>query len=303
MENNNQGIMAALGYPLALPQQVVPVTNTKSMVQRTQYNPNKLKALMDALGAPKKVPTAGELIANALVKTPEPQTFTGGFGEQIIDPWTVGLSALMRSGGDVYGARAAAIRDADEVARENAIKAAQIAADADKRVITDESEDTHIKVNTPNSKEMAAVQEQIKNVQTLDALSRDLEDIGTRFDNAFKNIDDMQNHSTRWGRLWTNGGFGVGTTTSEKLARDQFNAWKGSMKNVLVNANRQAGSGSMSDADAARYEQNIGEAKTPAEARNILQSFQKRMMAPVVMGMSITPKSTTVNGFTIETIE
>jgi hypothetical protein len=124
-------------------------------------------------------------------------------------------------------------------------------------------------------------------------MSAQLEDIGKRFDEDFRNIDEMQKDSTRWGRLHTNAWFGIGTTDSEKLARDQFNAWKGSMKNVLVNANRQAGSGTMSDADAARYEQDIGKAKTPAEARNILRSFENRMNAG-----NMTPVAT-INGFKV----
>ena len=110
----------------------------------------------------------------------------------------------------------------------------------------------------------------------------DLENIGTRFDSSFKNIDEMQKGSTRFGRWNYNNLWGIGVSDTEKQARDDFEAWKGSMRNVLVNANRQAGTGSMSDMDAARFEQKIGEAKTPAEARNILDSFEAKMLsAPV----------------------
>jgi hypothetical protein len=123
------------------------------------------------------------------------------------------------------------------------------------------------------------MREEAKNANVLNMLENNLEDIGKRFDEDFKDIDDMQANSTRLGRASIGGLYGAGVSKEEKLARDEFDAWKGSMKNVLVNANRQAGSGSMSDADAARYEQNIGQSKTPAEARIILRSFTDRMNA------------------------
>ena len=121
-------------------------------------------------------------------------------------------------------------------------------------------------------------QQALQQVQILDNMRQDLENIGTKFDEDFKNINEMQKGSSRWGRLFTNAGWGVGATDEEKQARDDFKAWKNSMKNVLVNVNRQAGTGAMSDADADRFEQDIGKAKNPAEARNILDSFQARLM-------------------------
>ena len=139
------------------------------------------------------------------------------------------------------------------------------------------------KLNT--GKTGTAGNEMLQNAITLDAMRGDLEDIGTRFDSSFKNIDEMQKGSTRFGRWRTDALWGIGRTDAEKQAREDFEAWKGSMRNVLVNANRQAGSGSMSDADAARFEQKIGEAKTPAEARNILDSFQARMMQTPVQDL------------------
>lgn len=114
-------------------------------------------------------------------------------------------------------------------------------------------------------------------METLKNMRSDLEDIGTRFDSSFKNIDEMQKGSTRFGRWRTDALWGVGRTDAEKQSREDFEAWKNSMRNVLVNTNREAGSGSMSDADAARFEQKIGEAKNPAEARNILDAFEARM--------------------------
>ena len=139
------------------------------------------------------------------------------------------------------------------------------------------------KINT--GKAGTAGSEMLQNAIALDTMRSNLEDIGTRFDSSFKDIDEMQKGSTRFGRWRTDALWGAGRTDNEKQAREDFEAWKGSMKNVLVNANRQAGTGAMSDADAARFEQKIGEARTPAEARNILDSFQARMMQTPVQDL------------------
>lgn len=122
-------------------------------------------------------------------------------------------------------------------------------------------------------------------VSPLTNFRSDLENIGTKFDSSFSDIDEMQKDSTRFGRWRTNALWGMGVSDAEKQARDDFEAWKGSMKNVLVNANRQAGTGAMSDADAARFEQKIGEARTPAEARNILDSFEAKMLSTPVSNL------------------
>ena len=163
------------------------------------------------------------------------------------------------------------------ISTEDALLSKQEAADSqnalNNQTITVEGVE---KINT--GKAGTAGSEMLQNAIALDTMRSNLEDIGTRFDSSFKDIDEMQKRSTRFGRWRTDALWGVGRTDNEKQAREDFEAWKGSMKNVLVNANRQAGTGAMSDADAARFEQKIGEAKNPAEARNILDSFQARMM-------------------------
>lgn len=176
-----------------------------------------------------------------------------------------------------------------EIEMEDALKAREEAAAAknaelNKTVI----EDTQYKDSEGKSSQIGIFTNDKGQTQVVSPLSQfrsDLEDIGTRFDEQFKNIDEMQKGSTRWGRYVTNGMWGLMTTDAEKQARDDFEAWKGSMRNVLVNANRQAGSGSMSDADAARFEQKIGEAKTPAEARNILDSFEAKLLSTPVKNL------------------
>lgn len=279
-----QQVMGALGYPMALPQRVEPVTNTTTTRQRVNYDPKKLQALMSALGRPTPIKSRGEIIAESLAALPETRSFTGGFGEEIINPWDMGLNAFARSFGNVYKSRKESEREAQAKDLENQIKAAQLDAEASKENVQNTTENTYMKVNDPNAKQYQEAMDKINSLNTLNMMNNQLEDIGTRFDDDFKNIDDMQQNSTRFGRSSIGGLFGAGVTKEEKLARDEFDAWKGSIKNILVNANRQAGSGSMSDADAARYEQGIGQAKTPAEARNIMRSFYSRLSMTPVQG-------------------
>lgn len=290
--NNNGAMLAALGYPMALPQSVEQYPTHKHTVQRTQYDPNKLQALVDALKTPQQMEKGKwELLGNALAKNITSPQYEGAYGVKFTDPRTNALATGANMFNDIYGAQKQQERDVANAARENEIKAAQLLADADKSVVTDENGMQWIKYNDPNAKAYAEMREQAKNANVLNTLENNLEDIGRRFDEDFKDIDDMQANSTRAGRASIGGMWGAGVSKDEKLARDEFDAWKGSMKNVLVNANRQAGSGSMSDADAARYEQNIGQAKTPAEARIILRSFTERMKA----GQGQVPLSNDIN--------
>ena len=277
------------GIQLALPQTVVPVTKTQHQVQRVQYDPQKLEALKVALGIKRPTMSKWEAIANALAQTPEARSFTGGFGEEIINPWAEGLSNFARGFGRAYAMRKADEREKAEQAREDAIKAAQLDYEASKQQIANQIEQDYMKINDPNAKG----NEQQKALAQVDMLEKQLEDIGTRYDDDFKNIDDMQKRMTKADAAMVDSVFGIGTTAKERQARNELGAWKSSMQNVLVNANRQAGSGSMSDADAARYEQNISQAKTLPEAREILRSFKARMAAsPVVQQPQTNTKMT-----------
>lgn len=232
--------------------------------------------LMGALG--KSV--SDEQVRNALT----PPTNKGRL-ESKMGGWQA-LSGALLSGLNTYGKLKAAEENKATKQYEDALKMATMtdamrareeAADLqnalNNQVVTVEGQE---KLNT--GKMGTAGAEMLQNAITLDAMRSNLENIGTRFDSSFKDIDEMQKGSTRFGRWRTDALWGIGRTDDEKQAREDFEAWKGSMKNVLVNANRQAGTGSMSDADAARFEQDIGKARTPAEARNILDSFQARMM-------------------------
>lgn len=147
-----QQVMGALGYPtLALPQSIQPVTNTKATIQRTQYDPTKWQALMTALSRPTVRKSPYESLAQALAQAPQAQTFKGAYGVDVMNPWAVGASALARGFGSVYGDRLAAQREAEEKDRENAIKAAQLDAEATKQAVTRETSTEHMKVNDPNA--------------------------------------------------------------------------------------------------------------------------------------------------------
>ena len=193
MENNNNvnGVLGALGYG-ALPQSIVgPLTTTQNTVQRTQYNPAKLKSLIDALKAEHSKMSAGEALANALSNTPQAQSFKGGFGEEIVNPWTVGLTSMARSYGDAYGARAAAAREKEEKEREDAIKAAQVDLDASKQNITNQTNTQYLKVNQ-NANGGTPEQQQLQKQAALDAL-HELDDLARNGD-----ITSMNKSTDNW---------------------------------------------------------------------------------------------------------
>lgn len=161
-----QQVMGALGYPtLALPQTIKPVTNTKTTIQGVRYDPNKWQALMNALGRPTVRKSKWESLANALAATPEARSFTGAYGTEVINPFAMGLSSLARGFGSAYGDRLAAQREADMKDQENALKAAQLDAEATKQAIADETETVNMKYNLdPNAKseqEQAAAKQKL----------------------------------------------------------------------------------------------------------------------------------------------
>lgn len=144
------------GIQMALPQRLEPVTTKEHQVQRTQYDPEKLQALKSALGIARPTMSKWESVANALANTPQPRSFTGGFGEEIISPWAMGLSNFARGFGSAYAARKADEREKAEQAREDAIKAAQLDYEASKQAIADKITDSQVKVNIdPNVKALA----------------------------------------------------------------------------------------------------------------------------------------------------
>ena len=178
MENqqNNQAVLTALGYPV-LPQSVMRAPKAQVTVQRTKYDPNKLQAVLTALQKPRTLKTRGEIIAETLANIPEERSFKGGFGEEIINPWSMALSSFARSFGNAYKSKKEDERERANEAREDALKAAQMALDADKAVVTSQTGDEYIKYNDPNAK--TAQQEEKDEVQRQAALNalHDLDDL------------------------------------------------------------------------------------------------------------------------------
>lgn len=283
-------------------QRLVPVTTTTRKVTRpVVVDRSKLiEALQGATGEYKKALEENNDIYAALGKAVSDEQVARALAaptnkgrlESKMSGWQALAGGLMQ-GLNTYGKMSQAQENKAAKEYENALKIAtledalqarQEAADLqnaiNNQVVTVEGQE---KLNI--GKSGTTDTEMLQNAITLDAMRSNLEDIGTRFDSSFKDIDEMQKESTRFGRWRTDALWGAGRTDDEKQAREDFEAWKGSMKNVLVNANRQAGTGAMSDADAARFEQKIGEAKNPAEARNILDSFQARIMQTPVQNL------------------
>lgn len=174
VDNNATAVQNALqagGIQLALPQRLEPVTTKENQVQKVVYDPEKLAAVKAALGIQRPAMSRWEAVANALAQTPEARSFTGGFGEEIINPWASGLSTFARSFGNTYGALKADERTKAEQAREDAIKAAQMEMEASKQNVTDKVTDSQMKVNDPNAKTLEQLQQaQIQEEAALDAL-------------------------------------------------------------------------------------------------------------------------------------
>lgn len=311
MENNNNvnGVLGALGYG-ALPQSIVgPLTTTQNTVQRTQYNPAKLQSLIDALKAEHSKMSAGEALANALSNTPQAQSFKGGFGEEIVNPWMVGLTSMARSYGDAYGARAAAAREKEEKEREDAIKAAQVDLDANKQNITDQTNTQYMKVNDPNAK---SAQEQAKVTESLNALralkERNRENV-VGFDEAFdvKNPDGtvnvektMANYVGRnphglFGRNWTspNSFWGWGESRGEADTRQKFQAFKETQLRNVYDTLR--GAGAITEKELETMGKTAQKATNPYELELAIDEFIKNIEAK--------QGTKAINGYTIETIE
>lgn len=151
MDNNNtQAIMGALGYPMALPQGVTgPYTTNKTQVQRVQYDPNKMQALVDALRKPEQTQQGSwELLGNALAKNLTSPTYEGAYGVKFTNGKTDALVRGANMFNDIYGTQKQQERDAENAKRENEVKIAQMLADASKQAITDTTDQQYFKVNT-----------------------------------------------------------------------------------------------------------------------------------------------------------
>lgn len=198
-QNNNQAVLQALGYPV-LPQQVVQVPKTQIQVQRVQYDPVKMQKLMDALGKKTERKSKYESLANALAQIEEPRSYKGGFGEEIISPWAMGASALARGFGAVYGDRLASEREAALKDRENELKAAQLALEADKEAITEQYSQDYIKVNDPKAKSAEEQAQQIQQREAAKEALKELADIAKGGIGGWNNEADSRWNSKKTAR-------------------------------------------------------------------------------------------------------
>ena len=222
------------GIQLALPQTVVPVTKTQHQVSSIQYDPNKLAALKSALTAPRMKMGKWESLANALAQTPEARSFTGGFGEEIINPWAVGLSSLARGFGGTYGALKANEREVAEKEREDAIKAAQLELEATKQQIADQTANDYIKINDPKAAEA---------------------DTSYRFaPEKINELKDLNDKAGRWATGWEKGVSDILSTEQSKA----YNEFEGKAKQYVQDQLKKIYGAQMTEAEGERFFKSMG---------------------------------------------
>lgn len=228
------GALNGQGIQLALPQTVVPVTKKQYQVQRVQYDPQKLEALKVALGIKRPTMSKWEAIANALAQTPEARSFTGGFGEEIINPWAEGLSNFARGFGSAYAMRKADEREKAEQAREDAIKAAQLDYEASKQQIANQIEQDYIKINDPKAQEA---------------------DTTYRFaPEKIKELKDLNDKAGRWATDWGKGVSDIANTEQSKA----YNEFEGKAKQYVQDQLKKIYGAQMTEAEGERFFKSMG---------------------------------------------
>lgn len=292
MADNNQ-VLQALGYPMALPPQVVPVTKTQRTVQSTQYDPDKLQAVVNALRTPTLKKSRMETLANALAGVSDAPSFKGAYGVDVINPWAVGLSSLAQGFGGAYGDRLASAREAEMQDRENALKAAQLEAEATKQAISDQVAQDYMKINDPFAKTQ---QEQAKNQEALNALyalkERNKQNV-VGFDEKFdaKNPDGTiniektmanykgQNPHGLFGRNWTspNSFWGWGESKNEADVRQKFQAFKETQLRNVYDTLR--GAGAITEKELETMGKTAEKATNPYELDLAISEFIKNIEA------------------------
>lgn len=231
-QNNNQAVLAALGYP-ALPQTIVPVTKVQTQTQRTQYNPNKLNAVLTALQKPRALKTRGEVIAEALAGLPEERSFTGGFGEEIINPWAMGLSSFARSFGNAYKSKKEDERERANEEREDALKAAQLALEADKSVVTNQIADDYMKINDPNAGG----------------------DVSYRFTpDRIEKMKELNDKAGRWATQWGKGVSDMANTEASQA----YNEFEGLAKQYVQDQLKKIYGAQMTEQEGERFFKSMG---------------------------------------------
>lgn len=235
-EQRAMAVNSALNNPgiqLALPQTIQPVTKTQYQVQRTQYDPEKLMALKTALATPRRVMSRDEIWANALANYPEAKSYTGGFGEEIINPWAEGLSNFARSFGSAYAAAKADEREKAEQAREDAIKAAQLDYEASKQNISDQTAEDYIKLNQSNDTGNTAYRFAPERIQEL---------------------KDLNYAAGRWGTDWGKGVSDIANTEQSQA----YNEFEGKAKQYVQDQLKKIYGAQMTEAEGERFFKSMG---------------------------------------------
>ena len=218
---------------MALPQQVVPVTKTQRTVQSTQYDPDKLQAVVNALRTPTLKKSRMETLANALAGVSDAPSFKGAYGVDVINPWAVGLSSLSQGFGGAYGDRLASAREAEMQDRENALKAAQLEAEATKQAISDQVAQDYIKVNDPNAGTDAAYRFEPEKIQEL---------------------KDLNDKSGRWA---TESGKWLSDTMNTESSQ-AYNEFEGKAKQYVQDQLKKIYGAQMTEAEGERFFKSMG---------------------------------------------
>ena len=319
MNPQNQAVQAVMG--MALPQTVIPVTKTETQVQRTQYNPNKLQAVLDALRTPRTVAdnrkSAWEIFGNALANIEPVRNSTGAYGMEVANPYIQGLNSFARSFGGAYSARKENERDvrnaeleAQNMAREDAIKAAQIAMDADKQVITDQIASDYMKVNDPNAKGAAEQAKLLENIRALEALRDENRKLAGDFDNSFTvydkngNVDvdkTLEAYRGASGTLHTwqnpNSWWGWGTSKKEADARNKSATLRETQLNNIYQSLK--GAGAITDTELETMGKTAKEAYNPYLLDLTINNTLRNLKARYGLDQQHT---TTNNGVNIDDI-
>lgn len=308
------------GMQLALPQTVVPVTKTQHQVSRVQYNPEKLQALVNALQAPRSKQQIAkdkwEMLGNALANNMESPTYEGAYGVKFTNPLTDALVGSAKTFSDLYGGfkqqeRDLANQDVElqNLAREDAIKAAQLEAEATKQAISDQVVQDYMKINDPFAKTQ---QEQAKNQEALNALyalkERNKQNV-VGFDEKFdvKNPDGTiniektmanykgQNPHGLFGRNWTspNSFWGWGESKNEADVRQKFQAFKETQLRNVYDTLR--GAGAITEKELETMGKTAEKATNPYELDLAISEFIKNIEAKKEM-----PQKT--NKYTVEIV-
>lgn len=238
MENqnnmNNGAMLAALGYPVALPQTVVPVTKTQYQVQRTQYDPNKMRALVEALRTPQQTEKGKwELLGNALAKNITSPQYEGAYGVKFGDYRTNALAQGANMFNDIYGAQKQQERDAANAARENEIKALQMELDAGKSVSTNQVSNDYIKINDPKASG----------------------DVAYRFEpDRIQDLKDLNDKAGRWATQWGKGMSDMADTEQSRA----YNEFEGKAKQYVQDQLKKIYGAQMTEQEGERFFKSMG---------------------------------------------